>query len=130
MVVKGPVDRLKGALLHHAYETMHDLFRAMDRYATLGSLRVFERGTRLTWLSSGFHIFLRVAWTFFHKFVLRFGFASGAFGFVLSTAAAAYVLMKYSKLRDLIDSAKAGAGPEELRAAIFPAVSKNSSAVK
>lgn len=124
MVVNGSIYPLKGALDHHAYPTYEAMRRTMDRYATLGAWRAFAEGggeaaarAGRPWCTTWAHAGLRAAWTWFHKFVLRGGCLSGAHGFQGSAAAATYTLLKYGKLAELWERARAGeslAEPERL----------------
>ena len=108
MLVDGLIGHLQAPLRHDAYPTYDAMLRTMDRYATLGALRAFDEGQAQSFRASTTHALLRGAATFFQKFVLRGGFLDGAHGFLGSAAAAGYAFLKYAKLAELGERARAG----------------------
>jgi glycosyltransferase involved in cell wall biosynthesis len=93
----GPVERLRGELLHHAYRDLAHHHQVMDRYTTLAARQMFEEGRRAGWLDVLIHPRL----AFFRNYILRGGIRDGMPGLVVSSMNAHYVALKFAKLWEL-----------------------------
>jgi glycosyltransferase involved in cell wall biosynthesis len=94
VVVKGSTGRLKGHLLHRAYEDLEEVLRKTDQYSTAGaSMRhaAGERGSVTRAVAHGL-------WAFFRTYVLRAGFLDGRHGFMLAVSNAETTYYRYVKL--------------------------------
>jgi glycosyltransferase involved in cell wall biosynthesis len=94
----GPVERLKGDLLHDAYPTLSAYLEHMERYSTLGAERALQRGrTGQTLFGFLDGVLLNPLVTFFYNYVLRLGMLDGREGFLLHLYHSCYVSWKYAK---------------------------------
>jgi glycosyltransferase involved in cell wall biosynthesis len=94
VVVKGSTGRLKGHLLHRAYEDLEEVLRKTDRYSTAGARMrhaAGERGSVTRAVAHGL-------WAFFRTYVLRAGFLDGRHGFMLAVSNAEATYYRYVKL--------------------------------
>ena len=94
VVVKGSTGRLKGHLLHRAYEDLEEVLRKIDRYSTAGARMrhaAGERGSVIRAVAHGL-------WAFFRTYVLRAGFLDGRHGFMLAVSNAEATYYRYAKL--------------------------------
>lgn len=96
--VDGPVGRLRGALIHHAYPTIASFTAHMERYSTL-SAEVIVRERKQTWF--WFDVWLRPVITFKWNYFFRLGFLDGREGFLFHLYHALYVSWKYAKAWEL-----------------------------
>jgi glycosyltransferase involved in cell wall biosynthesis len=95
--VDGPIGRLRSDLLHFTDRTLDGYFEKFNRYTTLAAEDLASRGER----ASMSDLLLRAPFTFFRMYVLQLGVLDGYHGFLVSALSAAYVLVKYAKLREL-----------------------------
>ncbi len=103
----GPVEHLRGEILHYAYRDVSHHWQAMDRYTTLAARQMFEDGRRATWWDLAAH----PPAAFLRNYVLRGGFRDGVPGLVVSAMNARYVGLKFAKLWELC-SASTSTRPE------------------
>ncbi|MBZ5647188.1 MAG: glycosyltransferase family 2 protein [Acidobacteriia bacterium] len=96
--VDGPVGRLRGALIHHAYPTIASFTAHMERYSTL-SAEVIVRERKQTWF--WFDVWLRPVIAFKWDYFFRLGFLDGREGFLFHLYHALYVSWKYAKAWEL-----------------------------
>lgn len=94
VVVNGTTGRLKGHLLHRAYEDLEEVLRKIDRYSTAGARMRHEKGERGSVTRAVAH----GAWAFFRTYVLRAGFLDGRHGFMLAVSNAEATYYRYVKL--------------------------------
>lgn len=97
VTVDGPVEDLRGELLHYAYRDLAHHFQTMDRYTTLAARQMFEEGRRAGWVDLA--VYPPAA--FFRNYVLRGGFRDGVPGLIVSAMNARYVGLKFAKLWEL-----------------------------
>jgi len=97
VTVDGPVEDLRGELLHYAYRDLAHHFQTMDRYTTLAARQMFEEGRRAGWVDLAVH----PPAAFFRNYVLRGGFRDGVPGLIVSAMNARYVGLKFAKLWEL-----------------------------
>jgi glycosyltransferase involved in cell wall biosynthesis len=92
--VDGPVEKLRGELLHHPYSGIADHIETINHYTTIAADELFERGRR-----SGFlRIVAHTKAAFLRNYVLRGGFRQGTTGLVVSLLNSYYVMLKFAKL--------------------------------
>jgi glycosyltransferase involved in cell wall biosynthesis len=96
LVVDGSVGLLQGDLLHFTDPDLHHYFVKFNRYTSLAAEDLDRAGRR--W--SAADLLLRPGFQFFKMYVLRRGFLDGMEGFILGVVSAAYVFVKYAKLRE------------------------------
>ncbi len=93
----GPVGRLSGEILHHAYRNLSHHLQTMDRYTTLAARQMFEDGRRAGWWDLATH----PPAAFLRNYLLRGGFRDGVPGLIVSAMNARYVGLKLAKLWEL-----------------------------
>ena len=94
----GPIGRLNGDLVHHAYSTLESFIEHANRYSSLGAeMVVNERPVGFSFIN----IFLRPLWWFIKSYFLRLGFLDGRMGLLIYMNYAAYVSWKYAKAWEL-----------------------------
>ena len=98
VLVDGPVGKLKSELLHYSFPTLEHYFTKSNRYTTLGAHEALRAGKTSTW----FGIIFKPPVSFFSQYILRQGFRDGVEGFLVSALSAVAVMVKYAKLRRLV----------------------------
>lgn len=93
-VDSGHIQRLRGDILHYAFESISAHLQTLDRYTEIGADEILQRGEKVGVLSPLAH----GLWTFFSLYVLRRGFLDGFAGFVVSVLSFTHVFVKYSKV--------------------------------
>jgi glycosyltransferase involved in cell wall biosynthesis len=99
VVVDGSTGRLRGHLLHHAFEDLEEVLRKIDRYSTAGARMRHAAGGRGSLTRAIAH----GAWAFFRTYVLRAGFLDGRHGFMLAVSNAEGTYYRYLKLMMLAE---------------------------
>lgn len=89
------VTKLKGDLMHVAYENASDFLKKVQAYSD-----IFAREKRFTLRSNSFKIFYKTVYTFFFNFFLKLGIAGGYEGAIISMSNTNYTFYKYAKLRE------------------------------
>lgn len=92
--VGGPVEKLRGELLHQPYEDIADHIETINSYTTIAADELHARGRR----SGFFRILVHAKLAFLRNYVLRGGFRQGTTGLVVSLLNSYYVLLKFAKL--------------------------------
>ena len=92
----GKAGRLRAPLFHVPYRDIDDYIDRMKSYSGLGAEELFARGKG--WFPA---IMLNPPARFVRMYALQLGFLDGSTGFVLCGMAAAGVLLKYVRLREL-----------------------------
>ena len=92
--VDGDVATLSGDLEHHAYRSLDDQIRRLDRYARMMAEHLHARGKR----AHLYKIALNPFWRFLRGYVLRAGFLDGWRGLIYAYVEANYVRQKFIKL--------------------------------
>ncbi len=92
--VEGPVEKLRGEMLHYPYRDMSEHLAKIDRYTTLTAEQWTAEGRRAT----PFHAFIYPQLAFFRNYILRGGFRDGQTGLLVSLLNSYYVFLKYAKL--------------------------------
>lgn len=88
--VDGPVQTLKGDLIHYPYRSLEQQLHKTQRYARMMAEHEFARGKRAT-LGK---LVLAPAWRFWRGYLLRGGFRDGWHGLVYAYVRANYVRQK------------------------------------
>jgi glycosyltransferase involved in cell wall biosynthesis len=96
--LRGPTNKLSGALVHHSYPTLADYLDHMNRYSSLGAEMLVARGPVRF---SAFNIVVRPLATFLYNYFFRLGFLDGREGLLLHLYHAVYVSWKYAKAWEL-----------------------------
>lgn len=106
VAVCGAVRRLAGELEHYSYVDLTDHVARIQSFSSAAARDLFDAGRR----ARGADLVLRPPARFARAFVLKAGFRDGWPGFVIATATAFYVFLKYAKLWELARRADRGAG--------------------
>jgi glycosyltransferase involved in cell wall biosynthesis len=91
---EGPVARLDGLLLHHAYDDLDQFVRKQDRYAALGAQAAWVAGRRSGLVAA----VLRAKWTFLRAYFVQGGLLDGRYGLLLCMMMGWATGLKYVKL--------------------------------
>jgi glycosyltransferase involved in cell wall biosynthesis len=94
VAVEGPVEALRGELMHHPYRSLEDHLATIDRYTTITARELHREGRR----AHLFDVVLRPPLRFLAFYVLRLGILDGWRGLLLASLAAHYVRLRYWKL--------------------------------
>jgi len=97
VVADGPVERLRGDLLHASAESIDAYIAKQNRYTTVQAAAMHARGDR----AGAMRLVLSPAARFLRFYVLRLGFLDGAAGFAHIAIGAFASFLKYAKLRAL-----------------------------
>ena len=102
MKMAGPIGRLNGDLIHHAYASLESFIEHANRYSSLGAgMVVKERPVGF----SVINIFLRPLVRFIYSYFFRLGFLDGRMGLLVYMNHAAYVSWKYAKAWEMSENA-------------------------
>ena len=102
VVVAGPIETLAGEILHYTCDSLAEHTRRIEFYTDLAAQEMFERGERVSSISS----LLAPPWVFVNTYFFRLGIMDGSQGFVIARMAARYVRRKYAKLARLQDESQ------------------------
>ena len=94
LLVEGSKKRLKGLLLHYAFENMEEVLHKVNQYSSAGALMMQQRGRQATLGGA----VLRGFWSFIRTYILRAGFLDGREGFMLAVSNAEGTYYRYLKL--------------------------------
>jgi glycosyltransferase involved in cell wall biosynthesis len=97
LVVDGSTGRLKGHLLHEAFEDFEEVLRKVDQYSSANARMMHARGKRGSLASAVLH----GGWAFVRTYILRAGFLDGRHGFMLAVSNAEGTYYRYLKLMRL-----------------------------
>ena len=104
--VAGGVRRLAGEIEHYSYVDLADHVARIQSFSTMAARDLHESGRRVRLAD----LTLRPPARFLRAFVLKAGFRDGLPGFVIATATAFYVFLKYAKLWELERRARTETG--------------------
>lgn len=102
-VLRGETGRLKQALLHYSYQSLHQYFAKFNEYTTAAARQLADRGK----LKSRAYIALRFPISFFQLYILKGLVLDGYAGFIWALFSAMYPVVKYAKAREMLQAAKA-----------------------
>lgn len=98
VILNGKVRKLKGDILHYAYENLEEHYEQLKKFAVIASNAKFAQGKKANFL---IHVIINPCYKFFRKYVLRLGFLDGYYGFIFSGLTAYLNFMKYLRLWEL-----------------------------
>jgi glycosyltransferase involved in cell wall biosynthesis len=88
--VDGPVQRLRGDLLHYPFRSLLQMLDKLQRYAAMMAEHDYARGKRASLVK----LLLAPGWRFFRSYVLKGGFLDGMPGLLAAWVNANYVRQK------------------------------------
>ncbi len=94
VTVDGPVEKLRGEILHYSYENLSDHVERLNRYAGLAARQMRETGRKA-------RLWRVVAYpplVFLKNYIFKRGYSDGSVGFIISVMNAYYVFLKYVML--------------------------------
>jgi len=98
--VNGKIGTLKYQILHDSYRDLTDYFNKFNKYTSLGAKTLAERGKT----ASSLKIISRFPTTFLKIYLLKGSFLDGYAGFMWALLTAINPVVKYAKLREIINS--------------------------
>lgn len=97
LIVKGPVERLQGRLLHYSYDDLTDYFDRFNSYTS----RIAENHDRNRRNMPPLIAHVLRPWAeFVSRYILRLGFLDGYPGYTYALLSAMYTYVKYAKLKE------------------------------
>lgn len=90
--------KLKGDLLHWAYDSYHEHYLKIDSYTTLAAANHVKSGGKSIGLIK---VVVNPFWKFFKNYFIKKGFLDGSDGFVICVFASMSTFLKYIKIREL-----------------------------
>lgn len=94
LLFRGRAGRLRHPLIHLSFEDPAQVLDKLNRYSSIGALRLYQAGRR----SSPLGALLRGCWAFVRTWLLRGGLLDGQQGLMLAISNAEGVYYKYLKL--------------------------------
>lgn len=94
LIVEGKSGKLKGLLLHYAFDGMEEVLHKVNRYSTAGAAMLHKRGRGASLTGA----VVRGLWSFFRTYFLRGGILDGREGFMLAVSNAEGTYYRYLKL--------------------------------
>jgi glycosyltransferase involved in cell wall biosynthesis len=94
LIVEGRSEKLKGRLLHYAFDGMEEVLHKVNQYSTAGAAMMHKRGRKASLTGA----VVRGLWSFFRTYILRGGILDGREGFMLSVSNAEGTYYRYLKL--------------------------------
>jgi glycosyltransferase involved in cell wall biosynthesis len=101
VISKVPIRKLKGDLLHHSAESMHDYITKQNRYTTLAASELFQRRKN----PSALKIALAPVIRFVKFYFIKQGYRDGLAGFVHICIGCFNTFLKHAKTRSLFEQA-------------------------
>ncbi len=89
--------KLKGDLLHYTVYQTIDHLKQVDKFTTIASQELFNKGKKVTF----FDISCRSKWRFFRDYFLKLGFLDGYEGYQICKISSFATFLKYAKLKEL-----------------------------
>lgn len=94
LIVEGSSAKLKGLLLHYAFDGIEEVLHKINQYSTAGAVMMHKRGRKATLTGA----VVRGLWSFFRTYILRGGILDGSEGFMLAVSNAEGTYYRYLKL--------------------------------
>lgn len=85
---------LKGELLHHTQDSIHQALDKVNNYSTLSADMLIKKGKKSNLLKA----ILKSKWTFFRAYIIRLGFLDGKVGYVIAKNAEIHTYYEQLKL--------------------------------
>jgi glycosyltransferase involved in cell wall biosynthesis len=82
---------------HYTYANLEEYFEKINSYSSKSAAECKERNEKKSTIAT----YLLAKFSFFKSYILRLGFLDGYEGYLLSKVGAMYIMIKYSKLREL-----------------------------
>lgn len=98
IVQSGRVKKLKGNILHYAYQNLEEHYDQIRKFAGIAAHAKYKEGKSVNILV---HLVLNPAFKFFKRYFLSLGFLDGYYGLVFSALTAHLNFMKYARLLEL-----------------------------
>lgn len=89
--------RLKGELVHYAFDSVAEHRSRIDNYATIGAQSALSSGKQ----SNVLMLLVSPIWKFIRDYLLKGGFLDGKYGLIIALLSAQSKYLKYKKLRQL-----------------------------
>jgi glycosyltransferase involved in cell wall biosynthesis len=89
--------QLKGDMLHYTYDTIDQIMEQTNKFTTIQSKAMYERGKRANGIKLVFNPFV----AFISGYIFKRGFLDGYNGFIIARYASHATLAKYAKLLHL-----------------------------
>lgn len=89
--------KLKGLLLHHCNEDIHDRITTVNNHSTIAAQHRFKQGKKSNYL----RILFKPTWKFLVEYIFRLGFLDGFYGYLMAKTTAHYIYLRESKLMEL-----------------------------
>ncbi|MDR1632113.1 MAG: glycosyltransferase family 2 protein [Dysgonamonadaceae bacterium] len=96
-VTSASIGIIQKDIIHYTYENLEEYFEKFNSYTSKMAMQYREKAKKKSVVS----IYLGAKFNFFKSYILQLGFLDGYEGYLLSKAGAMYMLVKYSKLREL-----------------------------
>lgn len=95
--VDGPVETLKGELLHYTKQNLAEHHRVTESYASLAAEHLFQDGKR----AGGLRIFGSAVAAFLRTYIVKQGFRDGVQGLMIAFFTSYGVFLKYARLWEI-----------------------------
>ncbi|UII19250.1 glycosyltransferase family 2 protein [Fulvivirga ligni] len=103
VIVEGKIKKLKGDILHYAYENLEEHYEQIKKFAIIAAHAKYEKGKNANFV---LQVIFSPLYKFFRKYILRLGFLDGYYGFIFSGLTSYLNFMKYLRLWELNRNAK------------------------
>jgi glycosyltransferase involved in cell wall biosynthesis len=105
---EGPTPTLVEPLIHHTCRSLDQYLEKVERYAVWGAADAFRAGRR----AGAVELVFRPLWRFFRMYVVQAGFLDGRHGLVLCALQAWGVFLKWARVWEWEEQARAGRQPD------------------
>ena len=106
---EGPVEALRGDLLHGSYRDLEDHIRKIDSFTSIAAREKFlGAGGRPS--APVLRMLIHAPARFFRMYILRRGFRDGMRGMIAALLGAFYVFLKYAKVWEMVQAERRVAG--------------------
>ncbi len=98
VILPEPVPHLAHEILHYSYGSIHEYFEKFNRYTTVGATQMHKAGRK----APLWRLIFRFPFSFIREYVVKLNFLNGYAGFIWSLFSAMYPVVKYAKLREMV----------------------------
>jgi glycosyltransferase involved in cell wall biosynthesis len=99
VIISGKTSVLKNVMLHYTYEDINDYFEKFNKYTKDAAYLLFKNKKK----ANIFKIIMRFPLTFIKIYLLKLGILDGYQGFLWALFSSLYPVVKYAKLKELLD---------------------------
>ncbi len=92
-----PIGFIREDINHYTYRNLEEYFSKFNDYTSKLAVQYNQKGKS----KSVLNIYISTKFKFFKTYILKLGFLDGYEGYLLAKISAMYVLVKYSKLREI-----------------------------